>query len=296
VEAMPIHAERNLYKGVKPHLNSFLQSKGGGWEMFHVNFISQLAAYIDEHLPPNYYAADEKSLQITAQLPETGVSIGKPTKTVPDIAIFQISPSASSTRSSPISTPLFSMPVADTFDEEDYITSVVIYHLDAGHVPGLRVTRIEVLSPANKPRGSHHVQYLMKRRETLKAGVRLVEIDLLHETRPIIPGIPSYVDKHEGAYPYWIVVNDPRPSWEMGKTDVYNLEVNALLPTIDLPLDGQDVVTVDFNIPYNLLFERRRVYRIVTDYAALPERFETYSPADQERIRARMAEIAAGQI
>ncbi|MDZ4764253.1 MAG: hypothetical protein SGI73_06840 [Chloroflexota bacterium] len=53
------------YRGVNPHFNSGLQSKGGGWDAFHAHFIQELAAQLDARLPNGDYATSERSLQGT---------------------------------------------------------------------------------------------------------------------------------------------------------------------------------------------------------------------------------------
>ena len=77
-------------------------------------------------------------------------------------------------------------------EEEETLTGLVIYQAGEGSVLGRPITRIELLSPANKPPGSHHEQYMVKRLETLKSGLRLVELDYLHESHPVIQALPSY--------------------------------------------------------------------------------------------------------
>src|SRR5690606_31840147 len=110
------------------------------------------------------------------------------------------------------------------------LNSIMIYHAKGGKP----ITRIELLSPANKPQGSHYGTYLVKRDETLRAGLRLIEMDYLHETRPILPGIPSYADGEQDAFPYHIIVSDPRPTFHEGKVNVYSFGVMDALPVIDI--------------------------------------------------------------
>lgn len=292
---MPIHAERNLYKGVNPHLNSFLQGKGGGWETFHAAFLGNLTSYLDVYLPPNYYVLSEQSLQLTVQDRETGFEVARPSITIPDVLAYQRTPSTSATAPHPADTPTLVMPLLEMFDDEEKVLSALIYYLEGGRYPGKLITRLELISPANKPLGSDYGHYLNRRRETLRAGVRLVEIDLLHERPPMLEAMPSYRERDEGAFPYWVIVSDPRPDPTEGKRYLYGTSVNISLPVVSVPLEGEDSVRIDFGEIYDKT-ANLRAYRIVTDYAALPERFETYAPADQERIKARMAEIAAGQI
>lgn len=233
---MPV---QNLFRGVNPHLNSFLQSDGGGWESFHATAIERLTDDLDAHLPAGYYVLCE--------------------------GVF--------------------------CDDELTNKAVIIYHFESAEMPGRPVTRLELLSPANKPGGSHHVTYLARRRETLASGLRLVEVDWLHETPPVVRAIPSYPEHASGAYPYWLIISDPRPSVTAGQMAIYGTGVHQPLPTIDLPLEGQDTLAVHFEQIYQRIFESRRLFGMVADYRQPPVRFETYAPSDQAIIQQRMAEI-----
>ncbi|MCU0513630.1 MAG: hypothetical protein MUE40_13805, partial [Anaerolineae bacterium] len=59
-----------------------------------------------------------------------------------------------------------------------------------------------------------------------------------------------------------------------------------------IALHAADVLTFDFGAPYRKTYEEA-LYGLEIDYRQLPERFETYSPADQACIRQRLQEIAA---
>jgi len=170
--------------------------------------------------------------------------------------------------------------------------AMAIYHVEAGQYPGKAVTRVELLSPANKPSGSHCSQYLVKRQETLEARLRLVEIDYLHETPPVLHIIPSYVERAPNSLPYTIIISDPRPTPQEGPTNVYGFGVDEPIPALEIPLDGKDTVRLDFGAVYKQTFKNMRVFRFIADYRRDPDRMETYHSADQERIRQRMAAIA----
>jgi hypothetical protein len=119
-------------------------------------------------------------------------------------------------------------------------------------------------------------------------GLRLVEIDYLHERRPA----PSYLDGIKDALPYSVLVSDPRPTFSEGAAPVYNFGVQQPLPVISIPLEGRDSVGLDLGMIYNQTYEKR-AFRSRVDYGQLPLNFNRYSPPDQEYIRRRMAEIAA---
>jgi hypothetical protein len=120
------------------------------------------------------------------------------------------------------------------------------------------------------------------------SGIALVEMDYLHETASPIPHINPYPHEAE-SYPYSVVVTNPRPSLDSGDMRVYGFSVDTPLPVIVVPLADADSITLDLNSVYNRTFESFASFSRRVDYAALPDRFESYSPADQERIRQRMS-------
>jgi len=287
---MPIHLRENPYRGVNAHLQSFLQSPGGGWEMFHAAHITHLTDTLDNILPENYYALNEKSLQLTALDFETEEQ--KLIWTRPDIRIHGEPTPTTSYREQNPHAPVATLPLIKIRVEDDPLTGVLIYQIRDEQEAKL-ITRIELLSPANKPPGSHYRQYLRKRNETLDSEINLVELDYLHETRFLSSLIPSYPDGEPEAYPYVILVNQPRPTHGKERTLLYGFHVDEIMPAIDIPLAGEDQISVDFGATYNTTFSRNRYYGQHVDYEQLPPRFERYAPADQERIRARMAVVQA---
>jgi hypothetical protein len=276
---MPIYSDKNLYPGVNAHLNSFLQQKGGGWESFHTKHINDLQAFLDTVLPPNYYAVSEKSLQIS----EIGFDLEALRATKPDVEIFQTRPSVHPASISAAATPTATMRLL-LEDEDDYLSAVVIYEIDAGRIPGNPVTRIELLSPSNKPPRPDYRLYWALRLHTLRSGTALVEIDYLHESRPVLPSLPSYRDRDDESHPYMIIVNNPHPIPEQGYSDYYGFGVDNPLPLVNIPLSGQEVVGVDFGAVYSQTFSTVRLFRMVADYAQDPVNFDRYTEADRAKI------------
>ncbi len=60
---MTISATKNLFPGVNPHLNSYLQDDSRLWWAFHLRFISTLATELDKNVSSNYYTVINESLQ-----------------------------------------------------------------------------------------------------------------------------------------------------------------------------------------------------------------------------------------
>ncbi|MEQ8674997.1 MAG: DUF4058 family protein [Aggregatilineales bacterium] len=280
----------NQFAGINPHLNSYLQQPDGGWETFHARHISDIATTLDDMLPPNYYAVEEKSLQINTILPPNLPTV-RPSRTVPDVSVYQTNKTQTTSANSPISTPTLVFPVSETFDEEADMNAVIIYRIEDGNVPGKPVTRVEVLSTGNKPSGAHYRNYLLKRQQTLKSGLSLIEIDYLHETRPILSKIPSYIDREPESYPYSIIVSNPHPTLHDGETQVFGFNVDEALPTISLPLADDEAITVDIGQIYERTFNSRRLFQILADDSKFPINFDTYSEEDQRRIHTRMNKI-----
>lgn len=60
---MPIRSNQNLYPGINPHLQSFLQDQTSIWRNFHFEYISQLHQVIEVALADGYVVLAESSLQ-----------------------------------------------------------------------------------------------------------------------------------------------------------------------------------------------------------------------------------------
>jgi hypothetical protein len=288
---MTIHVRENLYPGVNAHLNSFLQQEGGGWESFHARLIADIQTYLFENLPPPYFALPERSLQISAMPLDSDAPLHR---LRPDVTILRTRslPQTSFTAPSTIVAPRLVIPLADTLEiTEDRVTAVMVYHTRAGQYPGEPVTRIEVLSPANKPPGSDFRHYRSHRLEPLRAGLRLVEIDLLHEQRPLITQLPSYVDADDEALPYTIAISKPAPPQLSGKLELYGAAVLEPLPFVPIPLKGDDFIHLDMQAIYNRSYLYLSSGTLIVDYETEPARFDRYKSEDQAQIRAFLADV-----
>lgn len=286
---MPIQSRKNQYFGVNAHLQSYFQ-RYGGWESFHNNHIGDLAKALDRSLPAGYTVDIEQSLQIRESHPDTGEKIIRPK---PDAEIYVTHPyTPSATAVSAFATATLTMPVSETLDLDPdlYLVSVKIYKADERPGLGTPVTLIEVLSPTNKREGEGYTHYHDKRFAVLKSALRLVEIDYLHESHSPIKGIPPYPTA-PNSHPYTVTVSDPYPSLQTGISAMYGFSVDQPIPAITIPLAGDETFTLDLNTVYQQTFHSLRAYSQRVDYLDLPERFDTYSPTDQDTIRRRIAII-----
>ncbi len=280
-------AMNNHYNGINAHLNSLLQTPGTPqkpslWASFHSKHITHLTDFLNRQLPQRYLALEEQSLQIRSA--DDSQEAGRRPR--PDITVFQRGTTKGLTEVDGIQ-PTWQAELVDVLSKDELYRAVVIYEQDDTDL-GKVVTRIELLSPSNKPGGTNHIAYHLKRIETLQAATPLVELDYLHETPSVLGGLPAYPgDPH--SHPYTVAVTDPRPRWEEGNVKAYSFYVDEPLPTVPIPLGGEERLHFDFDAAYQYTFEVGRWQRIRTyNMTTLPARFETYSAADQERIRAVM--------
>lgn len=290
---MPLHSPRNEYAGVNAHLHSFYQSHGG-WEGFHGKHVGDMAELITPLLPRGYVVDIEQSLQLREIHPDTGERIRRPQ---PDLTLFQaavVEPHSVGAISSSSAVATLTQPVARTIylQERLHYSALLILRVDDSLALGKPITRIELLSPSNKY-GVGFIEYSEKRLLALKSGVRLVEIDYLHETDPVVVGVPSYARGEAGSHAYTITINDPNPDMDAGLATTFGFDVDVAIPTLDIPLDAGKSFALDFNAAYNKTFNSLSAFSLRVDYARPPEHFDSYHAADQARILARMATVAA---
>jgi hypothetical protein len=288
---MPIRARQNLYPGINAHLNSLLQQKGGGWQSFHGAHIEHLQEAIEALLPPNYYADSEQSLQVSG----IDFDLWIERTTQPDLTIFQVEATATPSpriASATATAPTLDMPLWETIaDEEDFIKGLSIYHMSGDEPSEKLVTRIEVISPSNKPPHAYYRQYLSNRLDTLKSGVALLELDYIHQRRPLLPGFPNYVEGEAGAFPYMVLSSNPRSPEGSGSFQGYGIGVLTPLPKVTIPLLGDEHIVLDLGEVYNRTFTSRRRYSLRVDYAVDPPDFARFTARDRADIQAFLAQI-----
>lgn len=279
-------APQKGYPGVNPHLNSALQQPGGAWRSFHTYFLTYTAQILNRVLPPGYYAQPEQSLQISVYDLDDPWDAPHILTSYADVLVRGAGQTNEPSPASTVATPTQVFPILNLIDDEDTLSGVLIYRDERP------VTRIEVLSPSNKPGGSHYRDYLTGRVRVLAAGLRLIEIDLLHERPPITPQVANYAARQPGAFPYSILVTDPRPSLAEGRTAFYGWGVLDVLPTIPVPLEDRDESALPLGEVYAMVYVERPFWSR-TDMGQLPAHFDSYMPEDQARIREQMARLTA---
>lgn len=284
----PINPVKNQYRGINAHLHSYWQAEGG-WDSFHTNHIADLMREMNKLLMPMGYVADiERSLQIR----RFSEPIGKPES---DITIFDQNPTYRDYHSPPriTSVEAVAIPEAIALNEEiSPYRSVAIYEYVPGKRPyGNPVVWIELLSPSNKPNGQDAGHFRDKRIKLLQTGIVFVEIDYLHESPPTLDYFPLYRRGRSGSHPYHVIVVDPRPKIEEGWLYPYHVDVDNILPTVSIPLNGEDILKVDLELVYQATLSATPYLRLFVDYSQLPLNFDRYSVDDQTRILNRMIAV-----
>jgi hypothetical protein len=194
------------------------------WPDVHHELISQIRSVLNPLLRPNYlarielrvYVSDEDDPGREVIVPDIRVEKGarrkaakKPTRPA-GVAVAE-----------PIIIPLL-------IDDEIEEARLEIRHRESKSL----VTVIEVLSPANKIRGSRgRASFMEKRRETLASEVHWVEIDLLRVGHPSVTRPPLV------SSDYRIMVSR---AGERRRGVYWPVSVRQPLPVIGIPLRGKD--------------------------------------------------------
>jgi hypothetical protein len=270
----------NPYKGINAHLNSKLQNEGL-WTDFHNTYIVTLRRLLKEQLLPMGYTAQiEQSLQVR-RLGED-ISVFRPDIDIIDRFATRREPTALL----PSERTLSIVELLEFDPSQDYYPAIVIQKQG-----GESVTWVEILSPTNKlPNRGHYESYRQKRFDAIQAGIGFIEIDFLHQQPPTLAKVRNYANHEASSHPYRIVVLQPTPNFKEGMGLISEFDVDMILPTLEIPLLGGDILKHDFDVSYQATFSQG-LYGSEMDYSQLPTAFGTYSVADQERIRQVMARI-----
>lgn len=286
---MAIHLPTNPFRGINPLLNSLLQGdhyyESGDtapsvWPSFHAAHVVHIVDALNEQLIPlGYVAFAEQGLQIQT---------GSPFQ-YPDDAVYDRIPgidrpvAASTALSTAPSAALVHIPVDDIIEMARSYKSVTIYPTPQEHpVLGKPITRIELLSPSNKRGGNHYLSYVRNRADAIQSGTALIEIDYLHESTPPYPD--GNLLRHptgKDSYPYYIAVTNIRV--KPVEVVIRPFGVDEPIPTVAVPLAKDTALRFDFDAVYQHTYQVG-AWPTLIDFEQNPERLNTYSAADQNRI------------
>lgn len=228
-----------------PYLDGYL------WPDVHNELASAIKELLAPHLAPKYVARINP-YTVDDVTPESEVGI-----TYPDVALLRKNmlkePSAAYESRSGVSPPDAEIPSNITIPVR--IPVVEIRDVAKNRL----ITAIEILSPVNKKKPGLD-KYREKRMDLHRAGVHLVEIDLLRRgTRPFIHSMMPRV--------HYIVTLMRTGS---RKTDVWGFNVQDALPVLPVPLVTPDPdVPLDLKKALDMIYERS-LYELSIDYEKEP--------------------------
>lgn len=291
-----IHSIQNQYHGINAHLHSYWQNMGG-WASFHGNHIADLLRAMRASLLPMGYTADlETSVQVRrldgpTDEPESDITIFDPHPVRP---LLPATAKGDDAEVLILTVPeaLQELPLS----EKEYM-AIAIYQLGhRGRNQGAPVAWVELLSPSNKGGSQDAALYREKRSQLIHSGLVFVELDYLHESGATLGRLGSYRIRQRqpadsNAHPYRIAVIDPRPNFDEGKAYVAEFDVDEPIPTLAIPLNGEDQLIFDFDAPYQKTYAETLYGLELVDYTQFPLHFDRYSPVDQARIANRMVAV-----
>jgi hypothetical protein len=277
---MSIRTRKNLFRGINPHLLSTYQANRT-WSRFHNVYISDLARHIRELARPLGYAVEvEDSIQVMR------LDTFEERATRADVLIsdpFRRSRAGNA----PTGEWVLEELIAD--EAETFYSAIALYDRRDSHAEP--VSWIELLSPTNKSNSPDASHYLVKRRDLLAAGIGFVELDFLHETPSTFRTLADYTRQQVDSHTYRVSALHPaEDDWRKGRGDLREFDVDMAIPSLSIPLNENDFITVNFDQCYQSMYLNDFRGDDV-DYTQLPLHFDRYSPADQQRIVNKMLAI-----
>jgi Protein of unknown function (DUF4058) len=221
------------------------------WSEIHSLLIAAIANSLNPILRPQYRVAIEQRVYQTSATDSILVGI-------PDAAVQVSQKTTTETGNIAVATP----PVTSTTVTIPMPETIRESYLEVRDVTTREVvTVIEVLSPKNKRPGEGRKAYDKKRLQVLGSSTHLVEIDLLHDGKPMLilqNDIPS-------NYRILVSRSEYRP-----KADLYAFNLQNSIPAFSLPLrEGDSEPIIDLQTLINELYDRAS-YDLIIDYRQEP--------------------------
>ncbi len=254
--------KKSPFPGMDPYL------EGNLWPDVHHQLASVIVELIAPQIAPNYVARVD-AYTVEDRRPAAGLNI-----IYPDVAVLYKNelkePTETYERSiSEISKPSYEIPAVFRIK----IPFVEIRDRASNKL----ITAIEILSPVNKRRPGLD-EYLQKRQDLHKAGVHLLEIDLLRRGKRVIQPAP----KTHYLFDLWRAKSDHISVWT-------NL-VQENLPVLPVPLANDDP---DARLPIKTALDKiyeRGLYNLSIDYTQAPPA-PKFSAEEQQWMQALLQQV-----
>ncbi len=187
---------KSPFPGMDPYLERH-------WGDVHQALVTYIRDWLQDRLPLDLRARMQERVYI--EHPEFGRR-----ECYPDVRVLERPRGSSRSAATALAEPATT---TETGNGEVVPAEPLVIHLDIepvteGYIEivdvksGHRVvTTIEVLSPTNKRPGEGQELYLQKQADTKRAGVNIVEIDLLREGQRVLLAVPALIPpSHRTAY------------------------------------------------------------------------------------------------
>ena len=137
------------------------------------------------------------------------------------------------------------------------------------------ITRIEILSPANKRRGPDHEAYRKKQGEVLDGDANLIELDFLRAGARVLPNaeIVAFLGQSDPPPDYLVLVSRAWRRVDAGMGyEAFPRGLRECLPCIPIPLhEGEPEVPLDLQFVANRAYDSGPYGRGAVDYSRPPE-------------------------
>ena len=197
-----------------PYLEQF-------WGDVHASLIVYIRDHINEQLPGDLQARVEEGLMVDTE--------DYSRRIYPDVDVVEHSdlafPAGGAHSDVAVAEPCI-VPLPSELRTERHIE--IIDRNSGNRV----VTAIELLSPPNKCKGPGRDAYVRKQMEYIRAGVNLVEIDLIRQGRFVV-AIPEVLVPKHCRTPYIICV---RRAIRQSEAELIRVPLQESLPNIAIPL------------------------------------------------------------
>ena len=235
-----------------PGMDPYLESRDY-WSDVHHRLISEVDRQLQPQLNPRGYFIRFEN-RIWVERPDRAI--------VPDVAVLR-----NLSRPAAIE-PASGMLIADepvrlqALEQEFEEAYLQIYEIKTKQL----ITGIEIVSPGNKSASQSRRLYLLKRKAFLKAGVNLVEVDLLRHGRPLVR-LPQFV--LEKLQPGGYVINIMRV--DSPEFEFFPVDLRSTLPRVGIPLEpGEPDVVLDLQAALARVYDAG-TYAMGIDYSREPK-------------------------
>jgi len=230
-----------------PGMDPFIE--GQWWRTFHTRFVTVVGDMLMPQVRPRYVVEIEEYVYLAREDQEPDRLLE------PDLAVAETGAGPAVPPQSPTGTATIIQPVIHTLPLPKRARQVFLSIRDRKlHSV---VTVIELLSPWNKTAGEGRNEYLVKRSNIFYTPAHLVELDLLRGGERL----PTREPLESADYFAFVCRKEQLP-----KAEVYAWTLRQPLPTIPVPLAGDDPdVPLDLQAAFTTTYDRAG-YDYALDY------------------------------